>query len=167
MNPSPIRRPAPGRWQRRGQRLVRTAIVACVLAMAGGAGAADDLLRRADDLMKEFSWREAYDALAPQESVRAGEYEYDLRLGRSAFNAEMYERSAEVFARIVAKDPDSPLGHFDLGRAYFILGNYVAAKQELERAKALLGRPDTLIDLTLYYTDLRLSRQAVPAAAGR
>ena len=133
----------------------------------GGPAWADAVLDRADLLMNAFSWRESYEYLVPFERERAGQYDYDFRLGRSAFNAEMYERAGKIFERMVANDPKDALAHFDLGRAYFILGDYRGAKAHLEAAKAMLSGSDMLIEMTLFYAENRLKQQNARSQEGR
>ena len=135
--------------------------VAAWLALACAAPAwCDEVTDRADMLMKAFSWRESYDYLAQFEQQRTGQYDFDFRLGRSAFNAEMYDVAGKIFSRMVANDPKDALARFDLGRTYFILGDYRLAKEQLEAAKAMLTQSDMLIEMALFYVDIRLKKEA-------
>lgn len=147
-----------------GYRPMRVLALGAILVCAAIAGTAsariDEVTDRADGLMKAFSWRESYDYLMQFEAQRRGEYDFDFRLGRSAFNAEMYAEAGKIFERMVASDPKDALAHFDLGRTYFILGNYRLAKEQLEVAKSMLDHSDMLIEMTLFYADNRLKKES-------
>jgi tetratricopeptide (TPR) repeat protein len=57
-----------------------------------------------------------------------------LERGQLRLKAGRYEEARQLFSKAVGEEPQSPLAHYNLGMAYFRLGNMDAAEEELRAA---------------------------------
>jgi hypothetical protein len=99
------------------------------------ARAADQLLLNAKTMLDAGNARAAYDMLAPLQSDRAGDPEYDFLLGSAAL--EVGKNTEAVFAleRVLAVQPDNGPARAQIARAYFNLKETETAKREFENVK--------------------------------
>lgn len=107
---------------------------ACVAAAVASAGAwaADASMEQARALLREGKPAAAYALLEPQEFERAGEVEYDTLLGVAALDGGKPDKATLAFERVLATDPQAAGARLDMARAYFALGDYPRARQELD-----------------------------------
>ena len=75
---------------------------------------------------------EAYAILAPEEENFSGNPEVDYLFAIVAIESGNVEKSISIFDRILSIDPKFAGARMDLARAYFALGSYNLARQELE-----------------------------------
>jgi len=78
----------------------------------------------------------AYELLAPLEAQRAGEAPFDYLLGVAAIDAGEFTRAVFALERVLAVEPNHPQARAEIARAYFLMGENRAARQEFEAVKA-------------------------------
>lgn len=113
-----------------GALLHRSALTAasCVL-LAGAAAAAplDDLRRQVESSQVEQAWRTAQDN--PQ---LIGQPEFDFLYGLAALNAGRVAEGVLALERHLANAPGNDRARLELGRGYFLLGEYPRARAEFD-----------------------------------
>ena len=125
----------------------RAGLVACFLFAASPALAQDAVLERARTLIQSSQGAAAYALLAPLEQQRAGEVEYDYLLGLAGIDAGRYTRAVFALERVLAMRPDHPQARAEIARAYFLMGENRAARQEFEAVKR--ARPPGAVAVTV------------------
>lgn len=125
-------------------RLLRGPVFALLCAIAAGAAAQDATLERARELIAAKQAKAAYELLAPLETARAGEPEFDYLLGLAAIDAG--ERTRGIFAleRVLAVRPDHAQARAEIARAYFLIGENRVARAEFEAVKRA-APPDEVV----------------------
>lgn len=114
----------------RARLRVMAALTALTL-YGGMAGAADAELEQARGLIKSGKAIDAYLLLEKSEFTRAGEVEFDTVLGIAALDGGKPDKATLAFERVLAVEPNAAGTRLDMARAYFALGDYQRAKQEL------------------------------------
>ncbi len=112
--------------------LWRAIAAAVALALANPAQAAEPDLARAEQLVAEKRYQEAYDLLAPFGESMAHNGTFNYLAGRAALGTKQAEKARTLLTRSLATQPDSVAAHLALGRAYFELGMYAEAKIAFE-----------------------------------
>lgn len=115
-------------------RMKEKLLSVCIAAALGGgaAWAADSPLEQARTLLREGKPAAAYALLEAQEFERAGDVEYDTLLGVAALDGGKPDKATLAFERVLATDPKAAGARLDMARAYFALGDYPRARQELD-----------------------------------
>jgi outer membrane protein len=117
----------------------RTIMMSALLAtFCGGAAASDPDadMERARALLKEGKAADAYRLLEPEEFEYAGDVEFDTMLGIAALDGGKPDKATLAFERVLALEPDAAGVRLDMARAYFALGDYPRAREELTLAAA-------------------------------
>lgn len=114
----------------------RTVLALALAAIQISAMAADAQLQEAQRLVNSKKPAEAYALLAPLESDRAGDSEYDYLLGISALDSGKATQAVFAFERFLMVNPDSGPARLELARAYYVMGDIQASRQEFEIVKA-------------------------------
>jgi tetratricopeptide (TPR) repeat protein len=110
-----------------------TAIAATlVLVLVNTALAADPDLERAERLVAEKRYQEAYDLLAPFGESMAHNGNFNYLAGRAALGTHQAEKAQALLTRSLELQPDLVAAHLALGRAYFELGMYAEANIAFE-----------------------------------
>jgi len=124
----------PARHFKAWRALVMVIVMAMTMGPAGSSSAlaADPDLARAEQLLRDGSYQEAYDLLAPFEVAGQGDAVFNALLGRAALKTNRADKALTFFERSLAAAPNSVDAHLGLGRAYLALGNYARAKIEFE-----------------------------------
>jgi tetratricopeptide (TPR) repeat protein len=107
------------------------------LLIAATAARADAVLDQARQLMAQGNPRAAFELLGPLERERAGEPDYDYLLGIAALDAGQATRAVFALERVLAVNPNHAQARAEIARAYFVLGERRAAKQEFESVQKL------------------------------
>jgi len=113
----------------------RTALAALslILLLGGPTTAfADQVLDQAKKLLEGRKAREAYQLLAPLQSQRAGEVEYDYLLGIAALDAGDAQQAVFALERVLAISPNNLQARAEIARAYFVLGEKENARREFQ-----------------------------------
>ena len=108
----------------------RVGLLAVFLFVSSNALSQDATLDRARGLIQANQGRAAYELLAPLEQQRAGDVEYDYLLGLAAIDAEQFTRAVFALERVLAMRPEHPQARAEIARAYFLMGENKAARQE-------------------------------------
>jgi tetratricopeptide (TPR) repeat protein len=114
--------------------MIRTKPLLLVLALglAGNLAWADETLDQARKLIEGKKADAAYALLAPLETQRAGEADFDYLLGLAALDRGHGNEAVFALERVLAVKPDHPLARAAIARAYFELGERGVAKQEFQ-----------------------------------
>ncbi len=117
---------------RRARRIVTGATLLlawqCVLAQ-------DALLQNAQGLIAAKQAAQAYQLLAPQESARAGQADFDYLLGVAALDSGRVTQAIFAFERVLAVQPGNSLARAELARAYIAAGETDTAKTQLAQVQ--------------------------------
>ncbi len=125
----------------------RVGFLAVFLFVSSNALSQDAALDRARGLIQANQGRAAYELLAPLEQQRAGDVEYDYLLGLAAIDAAQYTRGVFALERVLAVRPDHPQARAEIARAYFLMGENKAARQEFESVRR--NRPPEAVAVTI------------------
>lgn len=110
-------------------------VIAHLAASSGALGQADPL-ERARERLAANDPKAAYALLAPLESARAGEPEFDYLLGIAALDAGEPTRAIFALERVLAAQPGNALARAEIARAYFAAGEMEPARRELAQVRA-------------------------------
>jgi tetratricopeptide (TPR) repeat protein len=113
----------------------RALVLACLLACCQFATAADDILLRAKKLIDENKASQAYSLLAPLQSQRAGEPDYDYLLAVAALDSGKPAEAVFALERFLAVNPDHGPARLELARAYYMMGETKSSRSEFESVK--------------------------------
>lgn len=109
----------------------------------------------------------AYALLAPQESERAGDPQFDLLLGIAALETGRHTLAVFALERVLAVQPDNARARAEIGRAYLELGESAGARRELQAVRGQNVPPEVArsIDRLLSAID-RAPEAGKPSFAG-
>ena len=124
-----------------------------LIACSASADAAEVDLGPARQLLQQGQYKQAYDLLAPLESVQADSTAFDLLLAEAALETGNAEQARQLFERALEAEPDSLEAHLGLGRAYLALGEDARALIELENVLHLDDLPPDLQGQAEAYAD--------------
>src|SRR5690349_17866616 len=111
-------------------------ILAAVLTLTTFAGqAADEVLAKAKALLDANNPQAAYNLLAPLQSERAGDPDYDYLLGVSALDLGKNTEAVFALERVLSVRPDNAPARAQIARAYFALKETDTARREFENVK--------------------------------
>ena len=103
--------------------------------LLASAAFADETLDRAKQLMQQKNPQAAYELLAPLESRRAGDIEFDYLLGISALDSGHREQAVFALERVLSVNPNYAQARAEIARAYFEMGEKENAKREFENVR--------------------------------
>jgi tetratricopeptide (TPR) repeat protein len=113
--------------------------------------ASSSVVIRAEQLVRDGKYQEAYDLLAPLETSLSGDSRFNYLLGRAALGIGQADKAKMLFERSIALRRDWVAPHLGLGRAYSALGNYPQAKIEFETVLRFDNLPpDLLTQVEIY-----------------
>lgn len=108
-------------------------VFATLLAVAGGAHSqVGPDLGRADALIRAGKAEQAWQLLAPHESQRAGDTEYDYLLAVAALESGRENLATFILERIIAVNADHTAARLVMGRAYFALRDFERAQRQFD-----------------------------------
>jgi hypothetical protein len=116
--------------------------LAAMLCATSVQAQGDPILERGRSLIAAKDARQAYEFLAPLESQRAGQPEFDYLLGIAALDSGDPQAAVFALERVVAVQPDNLQARAELARAHFALGENDAAKREFETVRRGRIPPD-------------------------
>jgi tetratricopeptide (TPR) repeat protein len=136
--------------QRRLQ-IARVLVSSALALLVQTAFAADPDVDRAQQLLQEGEYQQAYELLAPFEKSSSVDAQFSYLLGRAALGARQPKKAKAMFERAIAARTDFVAAHLGLGRAYFALGRYARAKIEFETVLRFPNLPpDVLTQVEVY-----------------
>jgi hypothetical protein len=124
------------------------------------AQAQADALRRARDLISAGQPRAAIELLQPLEDQYAASPEYHYFLGVATLDAGDPDGAIEALKSALRLNPDLTQARAELGRAYLLQGDYLAAHLEFERVKASDPPPEVLRGIASYVERIHQATQA-------
>ena len=110
--------------------LTRSGYVPPATASQSQTSASD--ITRAEQLVRDGKYQEAYDLLNPSAQSLSGDYKFNYLLGRAALGIGQADKAKELFERSIELNGNWVAPHLGLGRAYFARGQYSQAKFEFE-----------------------------------
>jgi tetratricopeptide (TPR) repeat protein len=113
----------------------RAGVLALLFFVASSALSQDATLDRARRLVQSKQPKEALALLSPLEQQRAGDPEFDYLLGLAAVDSGQHTRGVFALERVLAVRPDHAQARAEIARAYFLMGENKAAREEFEAAK--------------------------------
>jgi len=114
----------------------------------------EKLLGDADELIRSGNPTAAYSLLAPLEFEHAGEVRFDYLIGTAALDSGKPDMATLAFERVLAVNPDSPSGRFDMARAYYQLGDFPRAKTEFTLALGQSSSESTRASIKHYLDEI-------------
>lgn len=122
----PVRRPVAERW------LIASALL---LSLSGGLRAEEAAQGSAAQTVAQREAAAAFAELGPQEVQRAGDPDFDYKLGIAALDSGHINRAIFALERVVAVRPDDYPARAELGRAYLAAGETERARNELDQVR--------------------------------
>jgi outer membrane protein len=113
----------------------RAGLLAGLLFAASNVLSQDATLDQARRLIDSRQPKEAFALLAPMEQQRAGDPEFDYLLGLAAVDSGQHTRGVFALERVLAVRPDHAQARAEIARAYFLMGENKAAREEFEAVR--------------------------------
>jgi hypothetical protein len=113
----------------------RAGLLAVLFLVFSQALAQDATLDRARRLIESKQPKEAFALLSPLEQEHAGDPEFDYLLGVAAVDSGQHTRGVFALERVLAMRPEHAQARAEIARAYFLMGENKAAREEFEAAK--------------------------------
>ncbi|MEW6312813.1 MAG: surface lipoprotein assembly modifier [Pseudomonadota bacterium] len=101
-------------------------------------------LDKAQAMLQEGKYAEAYSLLEPFEFEKSGDLTFDYLLGTAALNSGNPSKATFIFERILAQEPNYVGVRLDMARAYYEMGDYARAKIEFETVIVFENLPPDL-----------------------
>ena len=131
--------------------------VACLfvlLLFASIAAAQTGELRRADALIKEGKPKDALALLHSIEAQNSGSAEYHYLVGVAAIDSGELDLAVTSLKEALRIKPDLLQARAELGRAWLLMGDYLAAYAEFERVKRANPPPEVVAGMDRYVDQL-------------
>ena len=125
----------------------------CVQAQAG-------LLERANELISQGQAKSALELLLPAGASFAADARYHYLLGTAYFDAGDPENAITAFRDALSINPQLLQAEAELGRAYLITGNYLAAQFAFDNVKRGNPPPEVSAAIDSYVEKLHNSLQS-------
>lgn len=106
-----------------------------MFALHSTAIAADPQLVEAQRLINGKKFAEAYSILAPLQSDRAGELDYDYLLALAALDSGKPSEAVFALERFLLINPNHGPARLELARAYYVMGDLKSSRLEFETVK--------------------------------
>lgn len=124
------------------------------LLFASVASAQTGELRRADALIKQGKPKEALDLLHPLALQNESSAEYHYLVGIAAIDAGELDRAVSALKEALRLKPDLLQARAELGRAWLLIGDYLAAYFEFEAVKRANPPPEVVAGIDRYVDQL-------------
>lgn len=125
-------------------RRLTTLVVTYLLLAPLVALASPADLKKAEELLRAGKAAEAYALLEPLEIKYAGDLDYDYLLATASLDSGRPSKATFIYERILAANPDYVGVRADMGRAYYMMGDYAKAKIEFESVLTFSSLPPDL-----------------------
>jgi tetratricopeptide (TPR) repeat protein len=119
-----------------------------------------DAVRQADALIKRGNPQAALDLLLPLEQQNEQNADYHYFVGIAATDAGKIDLAVTHLRRALAHAPDLHQARAELGRAYLLMGDLLAAHFEFERVKRSNPPPEVIANLDRYVERLHETMRA-------
>jgi hypothetical protein len=107
-----------------------------MLAPAAAISQSGNVLGEAERMIRDGRGAEAWRLLSAQEAALAGESLYDYLYGVAAIDAGQPRQAGTALERVLANDPASAPARLQLGRAWYQLGDRLAAERQFRAVLA-------------------------------
>ena len=118
-----------------GVRKTTVAGAVALFALLQSLAFADQVTDRARLLLQQKNPQAAYALLAPLESRRAGEVEFDYLLGIASLDTGHREQAVFALERVLSVNPNHAQARAEIARAYFEMGEKQNAKREFQNVR--------------------------------
>jgi outer membrane protein len=135
-------------------------ILSLVLVSLAGAHAADETLLQAKRSLDNGNAQSAYNLLAPLQSERAGDPEYDFLLGSAALQLGRNTEAVFALERVLAVNPQAAPARALIARAYFNLKENETAKREFENLKKQEIPPEVAVTIDRFLDAIERVQEA-------
>ena len=115
----------------------------CVQAQAG-------LLERANELIRQGQAKSALELLLPAGASFGADARYHYFLGIAYVDTGQADKAIAEYQEALRLKPDLLQAEAELGRAYLLTGNYLAAHQSFDRVRAGNPPPEVLASIATY-----------------
>lgn len=115
--------------------IVGPGLLAAFLLAAPAHAEVDALVRESLALIEQGKPQQAFDRLAPVETQRAGDPDFDTVLGIAANDTGQFSRAVFALERALTVQPANARARAELGRALFALKDNQAARQVLQETR--------------------------------
>ncbi|MCG6889812.1 MAG: tetratricopeptide repeat protein [Gammaproteobacteria bacterium] len=112
-------------------KLIGTVFLLWALVFSQSGHAASEL-ERANQLIGEGKYIEAFELLEPLEFDMSGDENFDLLFGFTALEAGHISLATLALERVLAVNPNNNTARFHLARAYYVLNDFDGARREFE-----------------------------------
>lgn len=126
----------------RARKRMNRLLCALLLCASASAAHAQSATEQAAAHIDAGRYAAAWQLLAPLESERAGDPQFDLMLGIAALESGQHTRAVFALERVLAVQPDNLRARAEIGRAYLALGESTGARRELESVRSQNVPPD-------------------------
>jgi len=130
-------------------RVLVSLLVIIVLGVPNASAQTDDL-KRADALIREGRPQPALELLAPLAQQQAGNAEYHYLLGIAAIDAGEFDRAVLSLKEALRIKPDLVQARAELGRAWLLTGNYLAAHTAFDEVRRSNPPPEVLASINRF-----------------
>lgn len=113
------------------RKFSRWSVLAVVVLTGANAYAEGANLEQARSFMRNGKAADAYVILEKSAFDQAGDIEFDTLLGIAALDSGKPDKATLAFERVLALNPNATGVRLDMARAYFALGDFPRARQEL------------------------------------
>lgn len=118
------------------KKTLMAAAVTCAFLLGGEAHAeVDAVVTEARELLTQNKAQQAFDLLAPLETPRAGDPDFDTVLGIAANETGQFTRAVFALERVLAVQPANSRARAELGRALYSVGDTAASRKLLMETK--------------------------------
>lgn len=125
-------------------------LLASILIWIPIASAQPDVLKRADALIREGRPQPALELLAPLAQQEAGNAEYHYLVGIAAIDAGELDLAVSSLKEALRIKPELVQARAELGRAWLLMGDYLAAYFEFEAVKRANPPPEVVAGIGSY-----------------
>jgi outer membrane protein len=115
--------------------LMSASLMAAFLLSGAAHAEVDAVVINARSLLDQKQAQQAFDLLAPLETPRAGDPDFDTVLGIAANETGQYTRAVFALERVLAVQPTNSRARAELGRALYSVGDTAASRKVLLETK--------------------------------
>ncbi|MCW5625376.1 MAG: DUF560 domain-containing protein [Burkholderiales bacterium] len=141
-------------------RMFRCTVVLLLAVLTPLQVRADEVVDRARQLMAERNPKAAYQLLAPLQSERAGDPEFDYLLGIASLDVGRNTEAVFALERVLAVQPNNAQARAEIARAYLQLRETDAARREFENVKAQNPPAEVIETIDRYLSAIALAPTA-------
>lgn len=123
------------------QKKLPASLLALSVGMLALSTSALANLTSLEDALKKKNYPLAYGEGEKLLATQAGEPKFDLLFGMAAARAGELDQAIFAFERVLITNPNSQIARYELGRAYFALGNNTTARHHFNKLRQATPKP--------------------------